>query len=350
MVPGIGSSYQTRFPPRVLFRPLRSGFVTTFNGKGFCRITYRDGKQQGERKCIEDGKPRLIEWYENGERVWRKMFRPSGALESYSRKLGASTAQVEWREDGTVWAMRCLPEAKGDSELQKVCGFEKEVTISIYDSAGKVSRVQTWKDGMLQKESPGTSEMGSHREVSFKDGKEHGEERVFSRQGKLASTVSWDGGIKDGKEMVYAEDGKKIVKEMFWKAGKLTQMNEFYLNGNPKLKESYDGPTKQSQHFWDTGAIRRAGVFVMCLPAGYGGWCEDGVHRFEFENGTPEREISFRLGRREGTSKSWWENGKPTSVESFADDKLIAAKRWDKEGRLVSDDEFEADGSRKLRR
>ena len=127
-------------------------------------------------------------------------------------------------------------------------------------------------------------------------------------------------------------------------------LTELYLNGNPKLKESYDGPKKQSQNFWDTGAVEREGGFVMCPPAGYRGWCEDGVHRFHFENGTLERETNFRLGRREGMSKSWWENGKPASVESFADDKLAKAKRWDKDGRQVSDDEFEADGSRKVKR
>jgi antitoxin component YwqK of YwqJK toxin-antitoxin module len=149
------------------------------------------------------------------------------------------------RENGTVFTLRCSPEAKGDPELQRLCGFEGAVTTSTYDGTGKLSCVQTWKDGVLQKESPGTSESGSHREVSFKDGKEHGVERIFSDQGKLASTVTWDRGIKDGKESVYSDDGKKVVKEMLWKADELKQVTELYLNGNAKLKETYVPPRPQ---------------------------------------------------------------------------------------------------------
>jgi antitoxin component YwqK of YwqJK toxin-antitoxin module len=37
-------------------------------------------------------------------------------------------------------------------------------------------------------------------------------------------------------------------------------------------------------------------------------------------------------------------------VESHTDDRLTKAKRWDENGKLVADEEFEADGSRKLKR
>ena len=51
--------------------------------------------------------------------------------------------------------------------------------MSIYDGTGKVNRVQTWRDGVIQKEDPGASDWGSGSEVSFKDGKKHGEERIL---------------------------------------------------------------------------------------------------------------------------------------------------------------------------
>jgi antitoxin component YwqK of YwqJK toxin-antitoxin module len=74
------------------------------------------------------------------------------------------------------------------------------------------------------------------------------------------------------------------------------------------------------------------------------------VHRSYFENGALKQEMSFRLGKREGTSTLWWPNGKTAMVESHTDDRLTKAKRWDENGKLVADEEFEADGSRKLKR
>jgi len=37
-------------------------------------------------------------------------------------------------------------------------------------------------------------------------------------------------------------------------------------------------------------------------------------------------------------------------VAAYADDKVTEAKTWDRDGKLVADDQFDADGSRKLRR
>jgi antitoxin component YwqK of YwqJK toxin-antitoxin module len=47
--------------------------------------------------------------------------------------------------------------------------------------------------------------------------------------------------------------------------------------------------------------------------------------------------------------KTWWEKGKPASIEEWAEGRPTKAKRWDKDGKLISDDEFEADGSRKVK-
>ena len=56
------------------------------------------------------------------------------------------------------------------------------------------------------------------------------------------------------------------------------------------------------------------------------------------------------MGKRHGPSLGWWENGRPETVAAYADDKLTEAKTWDRDGKLVADDQFEADGSRKIRR
>ena len=104
------------------------------------------------------------------------------------------------------------------------------------------------------------------------------------------------------------------------------------------------------KEFWDTGKVSREGAMVACDARSYRSWCEDGVHRSYFESGARRSEVSYRMGKRHGPSLGWWENGRPETVATYADDKLTEAKTWDRDGKLVADDQFEADGSRKIRR
>ena len=333
----------------------KTGFVTQRTMRGSRRVAYRDNKQHGEERTFENGKLTSLSFFENGDRVWRKELRPDGRVASYTRRFPGGSAEITTKEDGRVTRLQCVPAAKDDPEVRKPCGFDGPATTSIYDGTGKVSRVLTFKDGALQKERAGTSDYAARSEVSFKDGKKQGEERHLRADGKLASTISWDKGVKEGKEISYADDGKKVVKEILWKGGEMVQLHEWYLNGNLKLEESYRGPKdKRVKEYWDSGKTELEGDLVLCETHDYGfvfrDWCEEGVQKSYFENGTPESEASFHLGKQQGPSKTWWENGKPASVEDWTDGRPTKAKRWDKDGKLLSDDEFEADGSRKIKR
>ena len=332
----------------------KTGFVTQKMLRGSRRVAYRDNKQHGEERTFENGKLTSLASFENGERVWRKELRPDGRVASYTHKFPGGSAEISTREDGHVTRLQCVPAAKDDPEVRKPCGFDGPATTSIYDGTGKVSRVLTFKDGALQKEGAGTSSYASRSEVAFKDGKTQGEERVLRADGKLASTTGWDRGVKEGKEISYADDGKKVAKEISWKGGEVVQLRAWYLNGNLELEESYRGPkNKRMKSYWDTGKTELEGDLVLCESHDYGfvfrDWCEEGVQKSYFEDGKPESEASFHLGKQQGPSKTWWENGKPASVEEWADGRPTKAKRWDRDGRLISDDEFEADGSRKIK-
>jgi antitoxin component YwqK of YwqJK toxin-antitoxin module len=333
----------------------KTGFLTQKTLRGSRRVAYRDNKQHGEERSFENGKLTSLEFFDNGDRVWRKEFRPDGRVASYTHKYPGGSADLTTKEDGHVTRLQCVPAAKDDPEVRKPCGFDGPATTSIYDGTGKVSRVLTFKDGVLQKEGAGTSSYAARSEVAFKDGKKQGEERVLRADGKLSSTIAWDKGVKEGKETTYADDGKKIVKEIVWKAGEMVQVQEWYLNGNLKLEESYRGSKKKRvKEYWDSGKAELEGDVVLCETNDWGfvfrDWCEEGVQKSYFENGKPESEASFHLGKQQGPSKTWWENGKPASVEEWADGRPTKAKRWDKDGKLISDDEFEADGSRKTKR
>jgi antitoxin component YwqK of YwqJK toxin-antitoxin module len=331
----------------------KTGFATRFDGPGKAswRTSYRDDKRHGEEKRIENGKTTSLHYYEAGERVWTKELDANGRLKSYSRKFADGVGELSVKEDGKVYRLSCSPPAKDDQELRRLCGFDGAVTTSIYDGTGKVARVETWKDGVIQKQGAGTSDYASRSEVAFKDGKKHGEERVLAKNGHLTSLVTWNLGVKDGKELEFADDGKRILKETIWQAGVVKEVTELYLNGNPKLKEIHESPKRKLvKEFWDTGKVSREGAMVACDARSYRAWCEDGVHRSYFENGARRSEVSYRMGKRHGPSLGWWENGRPETVAAYADDKMTEAKTWDRDGKLVADDQFEADGSRKIRR
>lgn len=329
----------------------RSGFYTYLRDRTARRESLRDEKRHGEQKELEDGKLKSLAQYADGEEVWRKTYHPSGKLATYSRKLQKGRARLDVKEDGKITSLDCGPELKDDGELKKLCGFQGAVTTSIYDGTGKVSRIVTYKDGVIAKEAAGDSAYARGSEVAYKDGKKHGTERLMGRNGKLASIITWSDGVQDGKEQRYSEDGQKVVEESLWKKGELTQRTELFLNGNPKLRETFDGKDKLARtRYWDTGKVAEEGRYLRS-SRGYGsGWAEEGVHKRYYESGKPESETSFVAGKRDGAHKSWWESGLPREEESWKAGTKTKAKAWDKDGKLVLDEEYEADGSRKLKR
>jgi antitoxin component YwqK of YwqJK toxin-antitoxin module len=176
-------------------------------------------------------------------------------------------------------------------------------------------------------------------------------ERELSEAGQLASTITWKQGIKDGEQLDYSKDGKKVVKKTLWRDGEVEQVTEYYLNGNPKQHERYDRPQhRQVTAYWDTGKLSKQGDYVVCSYYGARDWCEEGLHRSFFEDGQRRSESNYHFGKLHGSSRTWWPDGKPASVEEYADGTRTKSQRWNESGKLLADEEYEADGSRKLKR
>lgn len=328
---------------------LRTGYETYFRDEVAMLSRYLDGKKDGRQTITTNGTLTELLMYEKGKEQWRTTYYPSGKLSRHSRAFKDHIDEISLAEDGKVISVRCSPQAGDDKELRKWCGFEGEVSHSVYDGTGRVSKVVAYKDGVLQREGPGSSDYGSGRKVSYQGGKKHGEELIVDKTGKLRGSITWNLGVKDGRELKYAEDGKRVISEVLWKAGDLRQLTEFYLNGNPKLREVFDAQKKQQQRFWDTGKVSAEGTLLPCKN-GYRDWCEEGVFKTYYETGAPESETTWKAGRRHGVSKGWRENGKPSELEDYADGKLTKRKAWDKDAKLTQDEEYEADGSRKLKK
>lgn len=327
----------------------KTGFVTERSRDGNRRVAYLDDKRHGEeQRWSKDGKLLHVSAWDHDQALWAKDLHPSGTLASYWRKYAQTRGEVRLTADGKVTQLTCGPDLREDPELRRWCGFGAESTVSEHDHYGKVRRIVTYKDGVIQKEAAGDSTLTRQGEVAYQDGRKHGEERVLASNGKLRETIQWDRGVLVSRRN-YADDGVKVVLETAWKGDELRQRTERYLNGNPKRIDTFDGNTGRQLHYWDTGQLRADSPLVRCGQTGQQ-WCENGLVKVFFENGTPKTESSFRVGKAHGVHKRWWESGKPERVEEYADGKILKSQRWDKDGNPTADEEFEADGSRKLKR
>lgn len=328
---------------------IRTGYETVFRDDDAMLSSYLDGRKDGRQTITTRGKLTEVIMYEKAREQWRTTYYPNGRLSRHSRVFKDHIDEISLTEDGKVISLRCSPQAGEDKELRRWCGFEGEVSHSVYDGTGKVSKVVTYKEGLIQREEPGQSNYASGRKVSYKSGKKHGEELIVDKTGKLRGSIIWDQGVKNGRELQYAEDGRRVIQEMLWKAGELEQVTDYYLNGNPKLREVRDGQNKRQRRFWDTGKVSAEGMLIPCKK-GYRDWCEEGVFKTYYETGAPESETTWKAGLRHGLSKSWWENGKPSDTAEYANGNLTWRRAWDKDGKLILDEEYETDGSRKLKK
>jgi hypothetical protein len=115
---------------------------------------------------------------------------------------------------------------------------------------------------------------------------------------------------------VPADDGKRIVKETIWQAGVVNELTELYFEREPQAQRDPREPEAE------------VGEGVLGHGQGVARGGDGGLRR--------------ALG--------WWESGRAETVAAYADDKMTEAKTWDRDGKLVADDQFEADGSRKIKR
>ena len=310
-----------------------------------------DGRADGLEEVRDQGRLLSQAMYRAGDRVWLKEFHASGALKRYWRQYPTPVQlSVDLREDGKVTGLSCGVEAKDDEVLRPWCGFGGEKTVEVYDGTGQVRVTLSHRDGLKTKQVAGTSAYADRSTVRFVDGKPDGEERLTRPDGTLEATVTWARGVKSGLERRYAEDGKKIALEATWRDGQLERRVEFFLNGNTKSEEVFDGSTRRLVEYHDLGGVFREGGYVKCgRRRGGTTWCEDGVHTSFSEKGRKVGEDVFKEGQRVA-SRRWFESGVLFETETFSEGRVTARTRYFEDGGVELDEAYESDGSRRLKR
>ena len=332
---------------------IRTGLTTVEHGRNQ-RVTshYLNGQLHGEQSTTDAGKLSALTHFERGKRIWWQENNAATGVVEYSHQFEDGQALIRMSADGRVYGLRCTPSARADKRLQVACGFGAPRMTRIYDGTEKVNRIETWHNGVLMSRKGGDSEYANRSEVAFKDNKKHGHEHATRADGSAEADIEWNHGVKDGREIQYDKTGTKKVAEIVWQAGEKRSTTEYYLNGQRKSLQQIDGEHAVEQTFWDNGKLKSEAKLVACDDGAYhavAGFCEHGVVRSFYEDGSRLEEAQFNMGKRHGTLQAFWPHEKPARLEQYVDDVLQKAKRWDESGKLIADDEYEADGSRKLR-
>ena len=286
------------------------------NGQLILEFTNVKGNTRGLRRSwYEDGSPKAVEWVADNERE------------------GAS---VQYTPAKQLSSLRCGPKPLLAPHVNDaaLCGFGGSAsTVSTYSHSGKLRGTQTLLAGVVQKQAV-LMDSGKPQEEMERQGNNL-VERFYAEDGSKRREKLWTETERPAalmRDSEYHASGSLVRERLYTlvdmggrKRSRLASEATFYLNGQPKSKDTYtqEGNTelRDSQRFTDKGTLRAQGRYALDGPYGER---TVGVHKFFFDNGKPE-------------------------LEEHYDNKgnLKRQREWDESGKLLSDDELFEDGSRK---
>ncbi len=321
------------------------------NSHGIQKEYYESGQLQSERA------------YDNGEpRGLSKFYAKDGKVERIAMHLDTyKKTELEFNPDGSLRAIECST-ASFSKKDRDLCGFlGKPSAVKLFVKAGQPFRELTFLKGEVQ----GAKELSDGGQVQkseqfAKVGKDGMRTERFPNGRPKSETRYNKGGNFNGLQREFAESGQ-VTREATFNDGFMTKETLYYLNGQAKRLTQ---KTKQgerivvaSKDYFDGGQVRRAGSYLEVRQETGFGWGqfwshqdlqEDGKFLEWREDGSLQGEELWRQGKREGLSRAFFEDGKTVfREETFAENRLARVKEYDKAGKLVTHDEYFADGSRK---
>lgn len=289
------------------------------------------------KKFNEDGLLIQKETYDNGSTVGISQFwYPNGKRKRatyYEKGKSGQQASVSWTQEGLLSQLQCNENVvlKPVFDDHKYCGHRgKSSTVDLYSHRGVLSSRSTFLSGKKQ-----------GYQTFWNDGKTLASEliiksgikikRKFSSNGaKLLDleSVLYNGHYYPKRERVYDESGP-LVNEKRWLIVDgyevLESESSFYFNGQPKTREQYIKQDQlfviESKNFHDNGKLSFEGRY---LRENRYNQRPDGVHRFFNNKGIVIQALHYD------------DKGRVTREQNFS-----------AEGKLISDEEVFADGSRR---
>jgi antitoxin component YwqK of YwqJK toxin-antitoxin module len=304
---------------------------------------FRDGKRIGYRKSVDyKGNVTVGGYNEQGNRDGEfRQYAPDGTLLSEERYSNADAtglqvfyhpnrqvrrrtfaeprkgtlASVEYNDQGQLTQLRCA-EKPLIGEDRALCGFEGKVSeVTFHNAKGEVTGQARYENGKRL----AMTAYGRQGTVAQSE-EAQGDRRVVRQHfpdGPLRLETVIVGKMKQS-ERELAKSGQPL-RETRWQDAYVAEEKHWYLNGQPKSRALWERDGSQAlvktEEFWDNGKIRARTV-------------QDGRRNFI------------------GVQQRYNEAGALESERTYDKGKLTHRKDY-KDGRLVLDEEYFEDGSRK---
>lgn len=316
-------------------------------------------------------------FHENGKVDERKFY-----VHEKEDRGSDETASIGYLENGQIRYIRCAKEKKNTID-PKLCGFEGVSKFSTYTEDGSVSRTLTYKNGeLLEEEIPGPR--FSARNNDFMLGMQKDMKPFLVRithDGEFKRYVYLNEKGKPQREFAFDDKGKatgddkeyfaseKLARKTVFEKGEVVSSECWWENGKPrgKYKKTKDGV--DTTMTWGNGTVQFSGQFVERREGYYSSYDRDKLlsialqcSRVDYaflrqgpftefnEAGKKIYEGTFEKGQETGWHKIYDGNGAIAEELLYDTSKkpaFVAQKKSYKDGKLVSDQKLNSDGSPK---
>ena len=222
------------------------------------------------------------------------------------------------------------PDGKIEKQVAQDGQGRQDGVTSLYRADGSLESRGSWRHGLPEGTHQQYHATGKLREASvYRDGKRvDGPVQTFDANGKLSTSFVLRDGRMEGELLAYFPDGKVAGRTQVSKGKFNGSSAEYYPDGAVRASmtlvndlpvgealEFYpDGKVQSRQQYGDKGgllSIQRYGPQgVLVLERRWDAQLrEQGTSRSWYESGKPEQAIDYVNDRRDGWSRSWRDDG-----------------------------------------
>ena len=222
------------------------------------------------------------------------------------------------------------PDGKIEKQVAQDKQGRQDGVTSLYRADGSLESRGNWRHGLPEGTHQQYHATGKLREASvYREGKRvDGPVQTFDANGKLSTSFVLRDGRMEGELLAYFPDGKVAGRTQVSKGKFNGSSAEYYPDGAVRASmtlvndlpvgealELYpDGKVQSRQQYGDKGGLlsiqRYSPQGVLVLERRWDAqWREQGTSRSWYENGKPEQAIDYVNDRRDGWSRSWREDG-----------------------------------------
>ncbi len=335
-----------------LVKGLREGEYRKYDNTGNIEeiTAYRAGKRHGHYERYDHRTHKLqIEGEHVDDQpvgVQRSYNTTKGFLERAYWRLadGGTDTDIQFNEKGQPITLTCGTNSVVAQDDQW-CGRAGKGRVEIFDTEGKLSRVEEYKLGKLDGQ---VIEYGPEETVkvtSYVAGESKG--TIEKKKGQVTfARIDGEPG-KESAERVFFPGTTKLRSERTWKDKNLISEKLYWENGKLKQEKVSKGPgVYDIKEYRENGTLAEEGQY----QAVFGVWSSymrpKGTVKNYDSDGALYAEYNYLNGEQDGEQR-YFSDKKLQRREMFKAGDLLWAEEFDEQERLIRKAEFNSDGSLK---